>query len=40
MKGDNALIYYEEEQNATEALTKLQNFPVTPTSKLIIEFVS
>jgi hypothetical protein len=36
--GETALVYYEEPQNATDALTKLQGFSVTPTCKLAIQY--
>jgi RNA recognition motif-containing protein len=38
MNGETALVYYEQPQNAADALTKLQGFSVTPACKLSIQY--
>jgi RNA recognition motif-containing protein len=38
MNGETALVYYEQPQNAGDALAKLQGFSVTNTCKLSIQY--
>jgi hypothetical protein len=38
MNGETALVYYADGHRATDALTKLQGFAVTPTCKLVIQY--
>jgi RNA recognition motif-containing protein len=40
MHGETAAVYFADAANAAEALTKLQNFPVTPTCKLSIQYAT